>query len=59
MDLRDFVHRCKMSYPDKVAYIDGDRHWTWSKVCDRSSQLASALQGLGIGKGRRRRNALL
>jgi acyl-CoA synthetase (AMP-forming)/AMP-acid ligase II len=51
MELRDFVHRCKQSYPDKVAYIDGDRTFTWSDVFGRSRRLAAALQCLGVAKG--------
>ena len=51
MELRQFVHRCKQSYPEKVAYIDGGRQFTWREVCDRSCRLAAGLQGLGLRKG--------
>lgn len=52
MEIRDFVRRCSMSYPDKVAYIDGERRCTWRLVRERSVRLAAALQRtLGVREG--------
>lgn len=48
---RDFVSRCVRSFPEKVAYIDGERSFTWRQTNERSDRLASGLQRLGIGKG--------
>lgn len=48
---RDFIARCARSFPEKVAYIDGDRKRTWRGMDERSDGLSAALQSLGVGKG--------
>lgn len=48
---RDFIQRCARSFPEKTAYIDGDRKRTWKEMDERSDALGAALQGLGVGKG--------
>lgn len=39
--------------PDRVALSQGDRQVTWRQLADRTARLASALAGLGVGKGDR------
>lgn len=53
MFLRDFVRRCADKFANDVAFIDADRRSTWGEMHQRSSQLASAMQGLGIRPGDR------
>lgn len=48
---RDFVVRCVRSFPDKAAYVDGERVLTWRRINEGSDRLAASLQQLGIGKG--------
>ncbi|HAC34980.1 MAG TPA: CoA ligase [Gammaproteobacteria bacterium] len=48
---RDFVQRCAASYPNKIAYWDGDRSASWPQMHQRSDQFAAAMQGLGVEKG--------
>lgn len=48
---RDYIARCAACYPEKVAYIDGERRRTWRQMHQRSDQLAAALQQLGVGVG--------
>ena len=52
MDLtRDFIRNCATSYPNQIAYWDGDRSATWPQMHQRSDRFATAMQGLGITKG--------
>lgn len=46
-----FLHRSALTYPDKVAVIDGPRRYTYRELADRARGLASALNRRGIGKG--------
>jgi len=46
-----FIERTATVYPDRVAVIDGARHFTWREHYARCRRLASALSRLGIGKG--------
>ena len=48
---RDLIQQCANSYPNKIAYWDGDRSATWPQMHNRSDRFAAAMQGLGIGKG--------
>jgi NADPH:quinone reductase-like Zn-dependent oxidoreductase len=48
---RDLIQQCANSYPNKIAYWDGDRSATWPQMHSRSDRFAAAMQGLGIGKG--------
>src|SRR5205823_4720228 len=38
-------------FPQRVAVIHGQRRYTWSETYARCRRLASALGGMGIGKG--------
>ncbi|MEL0083111.1 MAG: AMP-binding protein, partial [Gammaproteobacteria bacterium] len=48
---RDLIARCAASYPNKIAYWDGDRSATWPQMHQRSDRFATAMQTLGINKG--------
>lgn len=45
-----FIARAAEVYPDYLAVVHGDLRQTWSQTYARCRRLASALQGLGIGK---------
>lgn len=51
MMLRDRLRRCATSYPEKVAFYQGDRSRSWAEMYERSMRLAAALQTLGVRKG--------
>lgn len=51
--LRDKLRRCAANTPDKVAFYQGDRSITWSRVYERVKNLSGALQSLGIKPGDR------
>ena len=38
-------------YPERLAVVHGSRRYTWAQTRDRCRRLASALTGLGIGRG--------
>jgi fatty-acyl-CoA synthase len=46
-----FVHRAADVYPDRIAVIDGDRHFTWSETRQRCVGLAAGLTSYGLRKG--------
>lgn len=46
-----FIERSAFIYPNRVAVIHGDKHYTWQETYTRCRQLASALVQHGIGKG--------
>jgi acyl-CoA synthetase (AMP-forming)/AMP-acid ligase II len=45
------VVRCARNYPDKTAYVCGERSATWKQMDERSDRFAAALQRLGHRKG--------
>lgn len=51
MLLRDYVRRAAASYPDKIAFVDGETRRDWSTIDERSSRFGASLQKLGVGKG--------
>ena len=51
MFVRDFIRRGADSFPEKIAYIDGDRSRNWLELHERTDRLASSLQKLGVKKG--------
>lgn len=53
MLLRDYVRRAAKSYPDKIAFIDGDLKRNWREFHERTDRLGAALQMLGVRKGDR------
>lgn len=38
-------------FPERVAVVDGDRHWTYAELNRRSGMIASGLAAQGIGPG--------
>ncbi len=48
---RGMLERCAANFPDKAAYLCGERGSTWREMSVRSDALAIALQGLGVAKG--------
>jgi acyl-CoA synthetase (AMP-forming)/AMP-acid ligase II len=48
---RELVKAASRNYPNKTAFICGDRRATWAQMDERSDRLAKALQGLGLKKG--------
>lgn len=48
---RDLIKRCSCNFPNKPAYLSGERGASWRQMDERSDWLATGLQKLGIGKG--------
>ena len=48
-----FLDRTAFVYPDKPAVVYGDRSYSYSQFSKRVDRLASALSGVGIGRGDR------
>ena len=46
-----FLTRTADLHPDRTAVIYGQRRYTWAEVGERTTRLAAALAGLGIGIG--------
>ncbi|MBV8890249.1 MAG: acyl-CoA synthetase [Alphaproteobacteria bacterium] len=46
-----FLARTAAVYPERIAVIDGGRHYTWRQTAERCRRLASALGAHGIGRG--------
>jgi acyl-CoA synthetase (AMP-forming)/AMP-acid ligase II len=49
--IRDYLAQAAQNFPDKLAFIEGDRSITWKRLDERASKFARALQMLGMGKG--------
>ena len=47
----DFIATYAEKQPDAVALIEGGQRLTWAQLLERRNRLASALRGLGIGRG--------
>ncbi len=45
------LQRSAEVYPDHLAVVHGERHYTWAQTYERCRRLASALVGLGVGPG--------
>ena len=46
-----FLTRTADLHPDRTALVYGERRYTWAEVGERTTRLAAALGGLGIGLG--------
>ncbi|MEA2774533.1 MAG: 3-(methylthio)propionyl---CoA ligase, partial [Acetobacteraceae bacterium] len=46
-----FLARSARIYPNRVAVIHGERHFTYAQFLERSRRLASSLARAGVGKG--------
>src|SRR5215469_8834776 len=51
MFARDLVKAASRNYPNKTAFICGERRASWAQMDRRSDRLAKALQGIGLQKG--------
>jgi fatty-acyl-CoA synthase len=49
----DFLRRAAYLYPEKIAVVDGERHYSYSQLAERSWRLANALRSAGLRKGDR------
>ena len=49
----EFARRARKLYPERVAVIDGESHWTYAQFLDRCDRWSTVLQKLGIGPGDR------
>ncbi|MCW5670744.1 MAG: AMP-binding protein [Hydrogenophaga sp.] len=47
---RDMIRRCAQNYPNKTAYLCGNRSATWRQMHERSDRFAVTLQKLGHRK---------
>src|SRR6266542_3949526 len=47
----EFARRARKLYPERVAVIDGDSHWTYAQFLDRCDRWSAVLQKLGISPG--------
>jgi long-chain acyl-CoA synthetase len=47
----EFISQSARQYPEKVAVIFEDKHWTFAELDQRSSTLAARLESLGIVRG--------
>jgi fatty-acyl-CoA synthase len=47
----NFIRRSVEVYPDKLAVVNGKHRYTYREFNARVNRLASALKGMGIGKG--------
>ncbi|GAC1630541.1 MAG: acyl-CoA synthetase [Ktedonobacteraceae bacterium] len=45
-----FLERSALIYPDKVAVVHGDRHYTYRQFAERVYRLASRLRAIGLQK---------
>jgi acyl-CoA synthetase (AMP-forming)/AMP-acid ligase II len=47
----DFIATYAAKQPSEIALVEGDRRMTWAELLERRNRLASALRGLGVGRG--------
>jgi fatty-acyl-CoA synthase len=45
-----FLERCALVFPDKVAVVHGERHYTYREFAERVYRLASHLRDIGLQK---------
>jgi acyl-CoA synthetase (AMP-forming)/AMP-acid ligase II len=53
MTVAAWIRRCAQRYPDKLAYVDGDRRYTFAQYADRLRRHANGLYAAGLGRGDR------
>ena len=47
----NFIRRSAEVYPDKIAVVHGQTRYTYAQFYGRVNRLASALKGIGVGRG--------
>ncbi len=45
-----FIERAAAVYPNRLAVVHGEQHWTWKETYARCRRLASALSRHGVGR---------
>ncbi|NPC56395.1 class I adenylate-forming enzyme family protein [Caenimonas soli] len=53
MTVAEWIRRCAIRHPDKLAYVDGDRRFTFAQFNDRVNRQANGLQAAEIKRGDR------
>jgi fatty-acyl-CoA synthase len=48
LDPVSFLHRSATVHPERVAVVDGERHWADAELRERVNRVASALRGRGL-----------
>jgi acyl-CoA synthetase (AMP-forming)/AMP-acid ligase II len=51
--LPNVINDCVAKHADRTFLIDGEAHWTFRQIGDRSARLARGLTALGVGKAHR------
>ncbi|PYI74837.1 MAG: o-succinylbenzoate--CoA ligase, partial [Verrucomicrobia bacterium] len=49
----EFARRARKIYPEQIAVIDGESHWSYAQFLDRCDRWSAVLQRLGVGAGDR------
>ena len=49
----EFARRARKVYPERIAVVDGESHWTYAQFLGRCDRWSAILQQLGIGVGDR------
>ena len=53
MNLAHFLRQSARRYPNEIAFVWGDRSWTWRELDGRVDAMAAALAARGVTKGDR------
>jgi acyl-CoA synthetase (AMP-forming)/AMP-acid ligase II len=53
MTVAQWIRRCAQRLPDKLAYVDGDRRFTYSQFNDRVNRQVNGLYAAGVPRGGR------
>jgi fatty-acyl-CoA synthase len=53
MNLAHFLRQTAERYPGEIAFVWGERTWTWAQLDQRVDAMALALAARGVGKGDR------
>jgi fatty-acyl-CoA synthase len=49
----EFGRRARKLYPQRIALVEGDSHWTYAQFLERCDRWSAVLQHLGVGSGDR------
>ena len=53
MTVAAWIRRCAQRYPDKLAYVDGERRYTYAQYADRVHRHTNGLYAAGLNRGDR------